>query len=232
MRYRISQDEEEDEEEENNPRKSSMLSDTSFDNTITEGGMICQERPVYTNTNESYLQNLHALRQYQRKNSQWGDEINMNEDTIQRSQGQSSNVYVIDDPDMLLNEESLEENRPFRPSNCTVIMNNRVSTYVPTMNRSRTIVSPQPYPKCSKESMLIMQDIDNLAEGSESYSHVSQEEQELNTSGSLLQPTMQLSGHSSWKSYSSLETSTPFLSRRTSRGPDLPPCITNSMFKH
>ena len=83
------------------------------------------------------------------------------------------NVYVIDDADLMLREET-QDTFTYRPSDCTIIGNNRVSAYMPSI-RLPIEKGPREYPKCSKVSMMIMQDLDNIAEGNEEYSAHSRE---------------------------------------------------------
>ena len=127
----------------------------------------------YDDLDEGYNRNVQAVREFQREDVQWGGEmIREEEDSLHVSQGDNS-VYVIDDANLMLEEEFTETPDYYRPSDCTVITNNRVSAYMPSL---RPVKRPaeKKLIKCSKESMMLMQDLDSLAEGSEENSQSSQ----------------------------------------------------------
>lgn len=129
---------------------------------------------MYDDCDDDYNNNVEVLRQYQRQNSQWGTAIIDTPETT--SNHKDGNVYVIDDADMCLREEDDSISEGFRPSSGTVILNNRVSSIAPTLPRHHTVVrSSIQYPSCSKESMMIMRDLDNLAELSEESNYYSEE---------------------------------------------------------
>lgn len=131
-------------------------------------------RENYDDCDDDYNHNVEVLRQYQRQNSQWGTAMIDTADNT--SSQQDGNVYVIDDADMCLREEDDTISEGFRPSSGTVILNSRVSSITPTLPHHHTVVRPSiQYPSCSKESMMIMRDLDNLAELSEESNYYSEE---------------------------------------------------------
>lgn len=120
-----------------------------------------QERGGYLQPNEDeHAHNVMELRRYQREESVWGHE-DCNEMVC-------GDVYVIDDADRVLKEESSErELSSSRPSVLTV-MSEESDRSVPEAVMVKT-KKAQPrkkkeYVGRSKESILIMQDIDGLAD--------------------------------------------------------------------
>lgn len=125
----------------------------------------------YDDLDEGYNRNVQAVREFQREDGQWGGEIREEEDSLHRSQGDSS-VYVIDDASLMLEEDSSSDYQySYRPSDYTVV-NSRVSSYMPSFNPVKQTTQRRMI-KCSKESMMIMQDLDSLAEGSDDHSQSS-----------------------------------------------------------
>lgn len=170
----------------------------------------------YDDLDEGYTRNVQALREYQRDDSQWGEALEAEGDSLHMSQ--ETNVYVIDDADLMLREESQDTLPVYRPSNCTVIGNNRVSAYMPSLPKPFA-VGPREYPPCSKASMMIMQDLDYVAEGSEDYSIPSQEVSRMSLSQQSNSNTIILPSVRTRSSYYSLRSNDSLGSRSSTQAP-------------
>lgn len=108
---------------------------------------------------DEHKQNVIELRRYQQEDPEWKDE--------NRGEVDTAGVYVIDDADRLLREESLGRISNVSDAPMMTLLpeeNNNVSpkvSYAPSMKKQKHVVKD--YKGHSKESIMIMQDIDGLA---------------------------------------------------------------------